>query len=105
MVLGGRRPGSAGAGVSARGLGSRGEEVGAGVAVYPRVREEGVGGGVIALCSDCRVLSAASAGKEVGRLAALGLPGGKAAEGGVMKCERYGRGEGTAPPLVGGGMN
>ena len=57
--------------------------------VYPRVREEGVGGGVIALCSDCRVLSAASAGKEVGRLAALrvlasapllmggGLPGGK----------------------------
>lgn len=69
--------------------------------VYPRVREEGVGGGVITLCSDCRVLSAASAGKEVGRLAALrvlasapllmggGLPGGKAAEGGVMKCERY----------------
>lgn len=46
-------------------------------------------GAVTALCSDCRVLSAASAGKEVGRLAALGLPGGKAAEGGVMKCERY----------------
>ena len=79
-------------GVSAHVLGSRGEEVGAGVAVYPRVREEGVGGGVIALCSDCRVLSAASAGKEVGRLAVLGLPGGKAAEGGVMKCERYARG-------------
>lgn len=74
---------------------------GGGFLVYPGVREEGVGGGVIALCSDCRVLSAASAGKEVGRLAALrvlasapllmggGLPGGKAAEGGVMKCERY----------------
>ena len=55
---------------------------------------------MIALCSDCRVLSAASAGKEVGRLAALGLPGGKAAEGGVMKCERYA----GAPPLVGGGV-
>ena len=34
------------------------------------------------------------------RLVGGGLPGGKAAEGGVMKCERY---AGGAPPLVGGG--
>ena len=50
LVLGCRRPGSAGAGVSARGLGSRGEEAGAGVAVYRRgkresAQEEGLLGG------------------------------------------------------------
>ena len=50
LVLGGRRPGSAGAGVSARGLGSRGEEVGGGSVVYPGVRR-----------------AAAEAGARVGR--------------------------------------
>ena len=80
-----------------------------GAAVYRRGKGEGgrewKGCVVIAVCSDCIVCSVqASAGKEVGRLAVLrvlasapllmggGLPGGKAAEGGVMKCERYAAG-------------
>ena len=45
LVLGGRRPGSAGAGVSARGLGSRGEEVGGGSVVYPGGKTSGGRGG------------------------------------------------------------
>ena len=80
-VLGGRRPGSAGAGVSARGLGSRGEEVGAGVAVYRRgktasAQEECSRRGLV-------VRGSAGAGGEIRRRA---QPGGQA--GGVMKCER-----------------